>query len=277
MSINQNQKLAIAILSLNEQDDIGKCINSARRLSCPIYVIDSGSTDRTVNISRELGVQVVNFEWNFQYPKKKQWTLDYLKDKFEWVLLLDADERITDDLSEEIMYHLQFANYDAYDVNLNYWFLGKQLKFGSKARKRILLRPKKIKFPIIDDLGAKNMWEVEGHYQPIVSSNKIYKLKNNLEHEDSGALFDYFNRHNRYSDWEAHIRTDKERINQVLASRPIKARYFERLPLKSLVAFLHSYVIKLGFLDGARGFHYAIFQGFYYWQIALKLKERKRG
>ena len=110
------------------------------------------------------------------------------------MLLLDADERVTENLALEIKKNIEFSSYDAFDVELGYWFMGRKLRFGAKARKRILLRPERVNFPVIDDLGAKNMWEVEGHYQPLVENNNVGYLENKLEHEDTGTLYEYFYR-----------------------------------------------------------------------------------
>jgi hypothetical protein len=131
-------------------------------------------------------------------------------------------------------------------------------------------------FPQLDDLGSEHMWEVEGHYQPTIQGT-VGHLAARMEHRDHDDLYHYFDRHNRYSDWEAVVRDNDALIKSGEASvgmRNVAKRVFAALPAKGLVAFLHSYVVKAGFLDGRAGFHYALSLGFYYWQIAIKQREK---
>jgi len=133
------------------------------------------------------------------------------------------------------------------------------------VKKRILVRPDRVAFPIIDDLHVINMWEVEGHYQP-AAQGAVHQLRAMLEHADEDSLYDYFARHNRYSDWEAQV--------SLPAGRPLR-RIFSHLPAPGLAYFVYSYVFKGGFLDGRAGLDYALAKAFYYWQTGLKRREAK--
>lgn len=265
--------LAVAILTLNERSDLPHCINSLANLKCPVFVVDSNSEDGTQEIANKMGAKVITFDWNGKYPKKKQWTLENLAPEFEWVLLLDADERISADLSNEIQALLSsresIEGTTAFEAQLDYSFQGRILKHGLKATKQILFRTNYVRFPEIDDLAVSRMWEVEGHYQP-TGEGKVQQFSNKLLHIDTGGLFDYISRHNRYSDWEAYVNSNNSVKKQVNREKKIGARIFATMPFKSLAIFTFSYFFKLGFLDGRAGFDFAIHRMFYQWQIKAK-------
>lgn len=265
--------LAVAILTLNEKNDLPACIESLRNLECPIFVVDSNSIDGTQEIAKKMGATVLTFTWNGRYPKKKQWTLDQLRNEFDWIMLLDADERVSTELSNEIKTLLssneQIAGITAFQTQLDYIFQGKILKHGLKANKQILFKADKVRFPEINDLAVSRMWEVEGHYQPY-SDGHVKYLSKNLVHNDSGSLFEYISRHNRYSDWEAYVLSNYSVKRQVNFEKSFGAKIYSAMPLKSLAIFIFSYFIKLGFLDGRAGFDFSMHRMFYQWQIKAK-------
>jgi len=265
--------LAVAILTLNEELDLPGCISSVLELNCPIFVVDSKSTDRTQIITREMHANIIEFIWDGKYPKKKQWTINKLQNEFEWILLLDADERVSKELQDEITAFLKLERkiqkVSACEADIDYVFQGRLLKHGLRPVKQILLKANSVSFPIIDDLQVSKMWEVEGHYQPL-NHGKVYRLKNSLLHNDTGGLFDYIARHNRYSDWEAYLMNHPDSRIQVMTKKSFGVQLFGRLPLKGITIFIYSYLFKLGFLDGRPGFNFAVHRMFYYWQIRAK-------
>jgi glycosyltransferase involved in cell wall biosynthesis len=267
--------VSVIIMTKDEEENIGKCLSSVEQFG-EVFVVDSGSTDSTCAIAEKWGAIVVQFHWNGKYPKKKQWCLENLPFTYDWVLYVDADEEVGAELAQEIGKIMEilpehvgyFAGYDTY-------FLGKILNHGHKIYKLILLNRHRAYFPPYDDLHVEQMWEVEGHYQPNISGS-TGTLKNHMKHNDTRRLFYYFARHNRYSDWEAYVRTSGDIIRSDEPQPGIRfflKRAFRAVPLKGLVAFIHSYIIHFGFLDGGIGFHYAMARAFYYWQIEVKTIE----
>lgn len=265
--------LAVAILTLNEKSDLPACLESVTNLRCPIFVVDSNSDDGTQEIATKMGAQVITFTWSGKYPKKKQWTLEKLGSEFEWILLLDADERVSAQLCIEIKVLLsskeKIEGTTAFQVQLDYVFQGRILKHGIKANKQILFKANGVRFPEIDDLAVSRMWEVEGHYQPS-SLGKVQYLSSNLLHNDTGNLFEYISRHNRYSDWEAYVLSHDSVKQQVNLEKSFGAQIFAAIPFKGLAIFIFSYFLKLGFLDGRAGFDFSIHRMFYQWQIKAK-------
>jgi hypothetical protein len=217
----------------------------------------------------------VPFRWDGGYPKKKQWCLDALPFTTDWVLFVDADERLTDALVAEIaMLMAQGPRHAGYYVDGRPVFLGRELRFGAGNRKLALIDRRRARFPTVPDLDVASMWEVEGHYQPDVEGT-VGRLRAALRHADDKPLAAWFDRHNRYSDWEAALRADG-RMDALIARERGGRRWLKRLlarmPLRPVAVFLHGYVLRLGFLDGAAGFHHALARAFYHWQIGVKMR-----
>lgn len=264
--------VSVVVLTKNEETALPACLGRLKQFS-EVFVIDSLSTDRTCEIARSFGATVVPFIWDGKYPKKKQWSLENAPATNEYILLLDADELVTTDLIAELnSLDLPNSTITAADVPLRYQFAGKFLSHGHKVRKRILLRKGRVQFPVIDDLSVTNMWEVEGHYQPLADGRTVV-LKSKLEHCDPDTLYDYFARHNRYSDWEAFLEANPTVMDAVARSRTKNGRWFSRSRAKPLFFFLYSFLLRQGFRDGRAGFDYALAQAFYYWQISLKARD----
>lgn len=265
----------IVILTKNEERHIERAIESAAGFS-EVLVIDSNSDDGTKEVARNAGARVLNFEWDGNYPKKKEWALSMVRT--DWVFYLDADEYLDRGLVDEISTVVGNPAASAFEVPVRYFWQGKELRHGHRVSKRIGMRKSVSFWPRPDDLGVKNMWEVEGHYQPQITEGEVVRGRNFLGHQDEDGLFDYFARHNRYSDWEAHMLHLGETISA--RSRSRLGKLAVNLPVRHLVFFVYSYLLRLGFLDGKAGLNYALALSFYYWQIQVKLdelKDRERG
>lgn len=271
--------VSVIIMTKNEEKNISKCLKSVSDFD-QVFVVDSNSEDRTGELVLTMGATLVNFTWDGKYPKKKQWSLDNLPFKHQWVLYVDADEEVYPELASEIKE--LFANgapkAAGYFVGFDYVFLGKVLKHGQRVYKLVLLDRTRSHFIDYDDLDAANMWEVEGHYQPSIKGDTAV-LKGCMLHDDHDCLFNYFARHNRYSDWEAHLRLKDRLVDEREAqpgARMLMKKVFNILPFKGAVSFIYAYIFRLGFLDGKAGFHYALAKSFYYWQIGIKQSELSR-
>lgn len=268
--------VTVLILTKNEEMAINACLNSVRFFD-QVIVIDSMSIDRTKEIVESNGVQAIDFVWNGEYPKKKQWALERSEIRNDWVLLLDADENVTSDLFAEFAEFFRNGDTEkfvAFEIPISYSFMGRFLRHGHKVKKISLLNIRRCRFPIVQDLHVSNMWEVEGHYQPICDG-KLGKCSNFLSHLDPDPLYDYFARHNRYSDWESELRVNEILASSVKKARTKQGRIFVLIPFKPAVFFLYSYFLRSGWRDGRAGFNYAIALSFYYWQISVKAWERK--
>jgi glycosyltransferase involved in cell wall biosynthesis len=266
--------IACIILTLNEEAALTACIDSVRAFTDEIVVVDSGSTDKTVAIAAARGCEVMNFAWTGRYPKKKQWALDHLRTEADWVLLLDADERLAAPLAQELLQIAETDAADAVDIPISYFWRGRELRYGQVVKKRSFLKRSLARFPDVGDESLPGITEVEGHYQPQVTGRTV-EARNRLLHDDPGLLTEWFGRHNRYSDWEAGLRLNPVIRSRVRGNRSRQGQLFERLPFKSAAVFIYCYIVKGGWRDGVEGFEYAWSLAFYQSLIAMKVREAK--
>ena len=269
--------VTVLVLAKNEEAGLANTLNGLHDFD-QVIVIDSNSVDRTPEIALECGAELVNFTWNGEYPKKKQWALESAGARHGWILLLDADEIPSLEMVHEIRERLPemaAGRYGAYEIELKYKFAGKFLNHGHRVVKRSLLDPKRAAHPVVDDLNAPGIREVEGHYQPVVDG-PIGKLSGRLFHDDRDPVTSWFDRHNRYSDWEAFLHLQAAAKEDIASKRSRNGRIFDKIPFKPGVFFLYSYMIRAGFLDGKAGFDYAMALSMYYWQIGVKVRELQK-
>ena len=277
--MNSKIPVSIVTISLNEEANIAACLRSLERFD-EVWVVDSNSTDRTREIAESLNAKFVTFTWNRKYPKKKQWAYENLPFANKWVMLVDADERVPGRLADEIERTLarDGDRHAGYFVGFDYFFLGKALKHGQRIYKLALMQHAKTRWQEYDDLEITVLGDNEMHYQPPVDGTTSV-LDCRMVHEDHEALYHYFDRHNKYSDWEAVVRHNGSYFSNEDV-QPFLRRWtkplFARLPFKPLIAFLYSYVLCAGFLDGRAGLHFAVSRAFHAWQVDLKLRERLR-
>lgn len=268
--------VSVVVFTKNESANILECIKSLEGFS-QIIVIDSQSHDSTKEIAMNLGIEIIDFNWNGEYPKKRQWSLENVKYKNDWILFVDADERITEDFVLELKNFLaRFSeNFAAGSIPIDYYFAGKRLKHGQRPRKTALLRIGKVKFPVINDLTAEGMGELEGHYQPIIAG-KTRKFRKSIKHNDNDPISTWMSRHIGYAKWEAHLLMNPKTKIEVDSSKSGVAAWFHKLPLRPFAFFIYSFFMKFGFLDGRAGFDYAFAKSWYYWLSDVIAREKKQ-
>ena len=274
--------VSVIVMTLNEERNIVNCLKSLERFD-EVFVVDSNSTDRTCEIASDMGAKPVNFTWNRQYPRKKQWSLDNLPFSHDWALYVDADERVSPALAEEIaqLFAAGRPPHNGYFIGFDYRFAGKILRHGQRIFKLALMERDRAYYVPRDDLEVARVGDLEMHYQPSLKGSTAI-LKNRMVHDNEESLHHYFARHNNYSDWESIVRHNGSYFAEG-DSQPFLRRYmkpvFARMPFKPLFAFLYSYVLNLGFLDGRAGFDFAIARATHFWQVDLKYREllRTRG
>ncbi len=280
-------KLPVSVLipAKNEQANLPACLESVARAD-EVFVVDSQSSDRSIEISESYGAKVVQFHFNGRWPKKKNWALDNLPFSNEWVLIVDCDERITPELWDEIATAIQNPEYEGYYLNRKVFFLGKWIQHGGRYPDWNL-RLFKHKTGRYENLGTeeiRNTGDNEVHEHVILQGKAGY-LKNDMLHIDFRDVFHWLERHNRYSNWEArvylNILTGKDESGTIGANlfgdAVQRKRYLKktwvRLPFKPLIRFILIYIVQRGFLDGKPGYIYARLMSQYEYQIGVKLYE----
>lgn len=269
--------VSVIVITRNEETGIQETLRHLAEFD-EVVVVDSESTDRTVDLAKAMGARIVNFVWDGAYPKKKQWSLIHAEPRNDWVLLLDADEYPSPELTDEIRQLFVeglTAGVGAYDLTLNYRFSGRFLRHGHRVVKRSLLHRTAAVFPVVDDLDAPGVGMVEGHYQP-QTALEVRSLKHSLMHDDRDPISSWFARHNKYSDWEAYLRLHPQARRSIASKRTRNGAIFERIPLKPFAFFTYGYVLRGGFLDGRPGLDYHLALAMYYWQIDFKARDLAR-
>jgi glycosyltransferase involved in cell wall biosynthesis len=275
----------VVVAAKNEEINIEKCLSALSRAS-EIVVVDSHSVDNTSLIAESMGARVVNFDYFGGYPKKRQWALDNLEFKGDWILVVDADEVIPDELWAEIEDEIYSSNpKDAYLVTKGFHFLGRQFRFGGFSHDAVIFFRKgaaRFEKLISDD---KSGLDMEVHERVIVEG-AIGSLRTPLLHEDLKGLHAYIERHNDYSTWEAKLRLDFASTRQygVESIRPSflgntqeRRRFLKKLvmtlPFEPFIWFCYHYFLRLGFLEGQPGYIASRLRSQYIFAVKAKLKE----
>lgn len=259
--------VSVLVCIKNEAARIARCLEALKDFD-DVIVVDSHSTDGTLDIVKQYPVRVVPFTWNGQYPKKYQWSMDHAGAKHDRVLFVDADEIITPELRDEIA-ACDWAC-DGYFIKGRPVWKGAPLKHGQWNNKLALVDKNKFFFPAVNDLDIAGGNEIEGHYQPIaLGGARIGQLSASMLH-DCGQGWD--GRHENYARWEAGMMARNAFPRDPVPRREAMKRVFRSMPLRGVFVFVYGYVARLGFLDGARGFDYALARGRYYATIARARK-----
>lgn len=267
----------------NEAGNLSRCLESLRDLG-EIYVVDSQSTDGTVEIARSYGAKVVQFHYHGGWPKKRQWAMDSLPLAHDWILLLDADESMTPELAREIRSAIQDPRYDGYQIALCIYFLGRELRHsGATFYKLSLFRRGKGHYECrLKDQDA-SMADMEVH-EHVVVEGRVGTLRSPLLHHNLASLSHYIRKHDAYSNWEAKVwlnsKVESEELMPSLTGTQAQRRRWLRrkffgLPGSPLAYFLYKYFLRLGFLDGIPGLIYCGLQGIQFFHIKAKIYEAR--
>lgn len=266
---------SIYILTYNEEIDIAPCIESAM-LSDDIIVVDSISSDRTVEIANRYPVQVVQHEFE-SHGKQRTWMLEEIPTKHEWVYILEADERMTPELFQECLEATKSEEFIGYYVAERVIFMDQWIRRSTQYPRYQMRLFRKDK-----------VWFTDyGHTEREVCDGPTGFLKETYPHYTcSKGLSRWLEKHNRYSSDEA-----KETLRQLesgavswknlfLGSSEVERRralkdLSLRLPFRPLLRFFYMYLLLGGIFDGRAGFAWCTLQAFYEYLILLKVWELK--
>lgn len=277
--------LTVIILTHNEERHIARAIECALRIAEKIYVVDSFSDDRTVEIATEMNASVIQHAF-VSHAKQFQWAIDAIQIETEWVMRLDADEIIELDLISTIEGRLLKLPADVTGVSLNrkHVFMGRWIRHGGRYP-LFLLRIWRRGYGKIEDL-----WMDEHIF---VTSGRIVTFDGGFVDHNLNDLTFFINKHNDYATREAIEVLNKRlrlRLNnipddlivstiQARVKRVIKEKIYNRIPFQvsAFIYFIFRYIIQLGFLDGTEGLIYHGLQGFWYrFLVGAKVLELER-
>ncbi|MCE2725701.1 MAG: glycosyltransferase family 2 protein [Planctomycetaceae bacterium] len=266
-------RLAAVIITRNESLDIAACIESCS-FAEKVFVLDSLSTDDTAARARAAGADVQFREFT-NYADQQNVALSLVAD-FDWVLMMDADERVPKDMASEVRAVVCDASDDIvlYRIRRKDFFFGRWLRCatGYPTWSARLMRPVRVHFT--RDINEE-----------LVAHGKTAFLSTHFHHFPfSKGISAWFERHNSYSTMEA-IRLGEEQSSRIgwrlsdlgdpARRRRVAKQVFYRLPCRPLIAFLGLYLLRGGFLDGWAGLQYCRPRSMYEYMIALKMHERR--
>ncbi|MBE9208491.1 glycosyltransferase family 2 protein [Nostoc sp. LEGE 06077] len=266
---------SIYILTYNEELDIAPCIESAM-LSDDIIVVDSCSSDRTVEIASRYPIRVVQHAFE-SHGRQRTWMLESIPPKYEWVYILEADERMTPELFAECTQAMQNPNYIGYYVAERVMFMNRWIRYSTQYPRyqMRLFRHGKVWFTDY------------GHTEREVCEGATSFLKETYPHYTCGkGLSRWIEKHNRYSTDEAQEtlhQLENGKVDwrdlffgktEVERRRALKDLSL-RLPARPFLRFLYMYFLLGGCLDGRAGMAWCTLQAFYEYLILLKVWEMK--
>ena len=240
-------RISLFIIAKNEAHRIAACIASAKDVVNEIVVIDGHSTDNTAQLCRELGAQVYTREFD-GFANQKNFALS--KVTGQWALNLDADERLSPALKDEIVQAVQNPKIAGYYLPFCNYFLGKKMRFSGLNKEKHLRLVRTQKAHYVGGLVHEGL-EVNG---PLAT------LTNPVNHFSYDNIEDYFTKFNKYTTLAAKQLYQNGRHFSLL-------RVLFTLPFE----FIKHYVLKLGFLDGIRGLFWASFSTYYVYVKYAKL------
>lgn len=255
----KKKRLSVALATYNEERCLADCLKSVKDLADEIVVVDGSSTDETVKIAKDFGARVIVTTNKPIFHLNKQQAIDECQG--EWILQLDADERITPELAAEIKKVLNEnrSQPSAYWIKRKKMFLGRWIKKGGQYPDPVIRLFKK----------GKAYLPCKSVHEQMVVEGETGWLENALLHFPTPSFSVYLTKDNRYSTLTA---------NEFLKNNlPLGATSaFKYLFWKPLITFFSLFVRHRGYLDGLPGFAFAFYSGLHYMSAYLKYWEMKQ-
>lgn len=271
--------VTVIILTYNEEKNIRACLESVVDFSDHVFVVDSGSTDKTLEITNEFSVKVFSNSFD-NYAQQRNWAIENLPITTEWILNIDADHRLTTELKTNITQNIEKGVPDeinGYLASRRTMFMGKWIKYGGH-------------YPTYHAVMFRKGFgkcEEKLYDQHFLVTGKTLKLKGDIIDLITDSLTTFTERHNKWSTLEATQQLksdlDEDTIKGSLTGNAIQMRrylknIYEKFPLfvRPFVYFTIRYFFRLGFLDGRRGLIFHFLQCFWFrFLVDAKIYEQK--
>lgn len=267
----------VMIPTFNEADHIAEAVKNALLLG-PVFVLDSFSTDGTQELAREAGAVVMERKFT-NYGDQKNWGLDHLPFRGEWIFILDADERITPGLRKEINKTVAARRAtNGYLVNRLPIFMGRPVRHGGlfpSWNLRLFRR-------------GRARYEERTVHEHMVCEGKVEQLRECMLHIRRETMARYIQKHVRYADLESNewfkqrmgestMESSSSLFSNLLKYRQwVRRQVWPKVPFRPLMRFLYMYFFRFGFMDGEPGWHLARLMASYEYEIGLLYREKLR-
>ncbi len=272
--------LTVIVPTKNEEKNLAGCLITLAGWAEKIIVVDSFSKDKTPEIAKKYGAEVIDFHYYGGWPKKRQFVLDTYSFTTKWILLLDSDEILSEQNKSEIEKAINDDTHDGYYLYLQMYFLGRMLKHACQPmRKLSLFKAGKGKFEKRFGDQNESMGDMEVHEHVLVNG-KVADMKYPIMHKNFNDLSRYIIKHNEYSNYECKVLLfgSADELKPDFFGKPEQRRRFIKRKmiinrLSPVLYFFYLYFYKLGFLDRKPGFYYILYQCIYLYFINSKLFE----
>ena len=269
------------VLTYNEAENIATCLGSLKNWASEIFVVDSGSTDSTVEIAKNYTDNIISHEF-INYAEQRNWAIQNLVISQPWIMNIDADHELSPEIKEELSAHFERgieADVVGFMASRRTMFMGRWIKHGGH-------------YPVYHGVIFKKGFgycENKLYDQHFVIEGKSILLKGDVIDTITDTLANFTERHNKWSTLEAQdainlINENKQTIKPNKNGNPMEQRRYLRLkyysyPIfwRSIFYFLYRYFFKLGFLDGKQGLIFHFLQGFWFrFLVDAKIYERNK-
>jgi glycosyltransferase involved in cell wall biosynthesis len=273
MSSREKAPVSIIILTYNEEANIQACLQSVQDLTEEVFLVDSFSNDKTLEIAQQYTKNIFQNPWT-HYAGQRQWALQNLPFSNEWIFFLDADERFTSVLIKEITQvvnsEMQKPLKGGYYVPRKFIFLGRQIRWGGCQGGLKELR--------LCNRRHLSIGERAGH-EVYISDKDVGSLSEPMVHEDKKPLSAWIDRHNKYSSSQALFlaNSDEDQSQRMQGlnfsldrklylKEKFRQNVWHKLPVgvRPALLFINKYFLRLGFLDGIAGFIYHFLHEFWF-------------
>ena len=279
-------QISLIILTYNEEIHIERLLKNISDWAEEIFIVDSFSTDKTLEIAKKYGTKIFQHKFENQ-AQQFNWALDNIKIKNDWILRLDADEYLTEELKQEIsevLFNIRTSDVLNIDITGFYikrrvYFMGRWIKHGGYYPTWILRLFKKGK-------ARSEQRQMDEHI--VLLEGKVGKLKNDFIDDNKKDLTWWIEKHNNYASREANekmnyelkIMNNEGKIEgQAGRKRWLKNNFYYKMPmfLRACMYFCYRYFFRLGFLDGKEGLIFHFLQGFWYrFLVDAKIYEMRK-
>jgi len=274
--------ISILIPTRNEEKNLPKCLEAIYNWADEIIIVDSHSTDKTIEISESFGAKVIQFDNIQSWPKKRQWAIETFNFRNDWLLMLDADEILSEEGKKEMGLAIKSEEFKGFSLIFQMEFLGKQLRWAYQGLEKLVLFRKGFGgYEKRLDNQDDTMSDIEANSHIIVNG-KTTCLKTPVLHKNLNSLFHYIHKHNEYSSLEAYVNifgNETEIKPSLLGSQAQRRRWIKKIlmgfPTISFIYFIYNFFLKLGFLDGKAGYYFCLLKMNYMIEIKAKMFELK--
>ena len=267
--------VSVVILTRDEESNIIRCLTSVSWADQTV-VVDSGSTDNTVQAARSLGIEVVEQPW-LGFSAQREFALRLPQIRNDWVYFVDADEWVSPQLAIEIATQLRNPSCAGFTHRLRLVFQGTWIRHCGWYRGSWVVR-------LVDRRWTKYDGSLVGERACI--DGPVHRLANDIVDEDLKGLAHWLHKHVRYAQLEARRRADPAPVRQRLRalgeradSRPLaraamKDVIFPSVPAKPMALFIYMYFVRLGLLDGTAGLRFCFYHAWYESSVGAIRAER---